>query len=137
MQIRTMMTRDLPATIALWRSCEGIGLSSSDSVEELSSFLARNPATSYVACADERVIGAVLAGHDGRRGFLYHLAVDEASRRQGLGRSLVTHALSALEAAGILKCHVMVYRDNAAGHAFWERIGWARREDIDIKSIAL
>ena len=83
------------------------------------------------------MLWAVLAGHDGRRGFLYHLAVDASARGKGLGRTLVQRSLDALRDAGIPKCHLMVFRNNGDGHAFWQRLGWRRRGDIDVHTLAI
>ena len=130
MHLRAMTTGDIAGALALWRSCEGVGLNEGDTVEELTLFLERNPGLSFAAFADDKMVGAVLAGHDGRRGFLYHLAVDAGCRRQGLGQALAREALAALRRAGIVKCHVMVFRDNHAGHAFWSTMKWRKREDI-------
>ena len=135
MHTRNMTAADLPRVFALWRECEGVGLSEGDTIEGITAFLTRNPGTSWVAFAEDRLIGAVLAGHDGRRGFLYHLAVSAESRGQGAGSALVRHALEGLGAVGIRKCHVMVYRDNAEGQRFWERLGWAQRGDINVRTI--
>lgn len=120
--------------LALWQASEGVGLSSADSRDNIAAYLQRNPGMSFVAIADGRVVGAVLAGHDGRRGYIHHLAVDQRFRRQGLGRQLVTRCLSALRWAGIEKCHLFIVNDNAGGTAFWESLGWQRRADIGIMS---
>jgi ribosomal protein S18 acetylase RimI-like enzyme len=134
---RPLSEADLPAAIALWRACEGIGLSDADREAELQTFLARNPGLSWAAIEGGALLGCVLAGHDGRRGFLYHLAVRSDARRRGLGRALATRALQSLRAEGIAKCHIMVYRDNAEGHAFWQRAGFSQRDEIVIRSCVL
>lgn len=120
--------------LALWRRCEGIGLSDADTRESIGGYLARNPGMSFVAKAEGRVIGAVLAGHDGRRGFIHHLAVLPEFRGRGLGRKLTDSALDALRHAGIRKCHLFVMASNADGTAFWEATGWERRRDIVVMS---
>ena len=117
--------------LALWRSCEGIGLSDSDTREALAAYLVRNPGLSLVATdADGVIVGAILGGHDGRRGYLHHLAVAPAHRGQGLGRQLVEESLARLHQLGIEKCNIFLYADNAAGRAFWLREGWSPREDL-------
>jgi ribosomal protein S18 acetylase RimI-like enzyme len=127
---------DYPAVHALWEACEGIGLHDDcDSREGIARYLARNPGLSFLARSGERVLGAVLAGHDGRRGYLHHLAVHPAARHQGTGRRLVDAALAALGAQGIAKAHIFVFRDNELGRAFWEACGWHLREDLDLLSI--
>ena len=120
--------------LALWHQCEGVGLSDADSRESIQAYLDRNPGTSFIATAGDRVVAAVLAGHDGRRGYIHHLAVHRDCRRQGLGRQLVDSCLRALADAGIRKCHAFVLGDNADGIAFWTSAGWARRSDIDVVS---
>ena len=92
---------------------------------------------SFVAIADRNVIGAVLAGHDGRRGYIHHLAVHPAHRQQGLGRRLVDRCLDALRDAGIQKCHIFIFTENSGGIDFWESVGWMRRADISVMSRVL
>jgi ribosomal protein S18 acetylase RimI-like enzyme len=97
-------------------------------------YLARNPGMSFVACDGGRVVGAVLCGTDGRRGYLHHLAVAAPDRQRGLGRALVQRCLDALAAAGITKCHLFVFAPNIPARNFWTRIGWRLREDIVVMS---
>ena len=137
MLIRSMMAEDVRDAMELWQTCEGVGLSEGDTPERLAAFLSRNPLMSAVALAEGRLIGAVLAGHDGRRGFLYHLAVHHDFRGRGLGRALAEHAISAFQQAGITKLHVMVFRSNAAGAAFWTHLGWRRRDDINVHTFTM
>ena len=132
--IRAMTIADYPAAHALWSACEGIGLSDADARPAVEGFLARNPGLSFVAVEGEELVGTALCGHDGRRGYLYHLAVRPDRRREGLGRRLADHCLDGLRAAGIGKCHLFVFRSNRAAAAFWERIGWAERQDLMILS---
>ncbi|MNP38949.1 Acetyltransferase YpeA [compost metagenome] len=108
-----------------------MGLSDSDSEDGIRSFLERNPGLSFVAGnEDGDVLGTVLAGHDGRRGFLYHLAVSTTCRGQGIGGRLVQSALAALHSQNIVKCHIMVLDHNELGQAFWSGQGWLRRDNI-------
>ena len=126
---------DYDEAAALWAASEGVVLRGADSREAVTRYLARNPGLSFVARdGDGRLVGAVLAGHDGRRGYLHHLAVDPAHRRRGLGRALAQRSLDALAHAGITKCHLMVVRENAAAQAFWARTGWSARDDIVLMS---
>lgn len=127
-----------PAVTELWKSDPGIGLSPSDGPESLQRFLDRNPGLSFLSLSDKRsVTGTVLAGHDGRRGFLYHLFVVPERRRGGLGRRLAGASLEALQKLGIEKVHVMVYAANASGHAFWKKCGFAERNEITLMSRTL
>jgi putative acetyltransferase len=125
---------DYPEVIALWQGAEGVGLSSADSPERIRLYLERNPGMSYIAREDDHLIGAVLCGHDGRRGYLHHLAVRSDRRGEGIGRALVDHCLSALRTVGIEKCHLFVLRGNDTGHAFWREVGWRERVDIVLMS---
>ncbi|HKX42091.1 MAG TPA: nucleotidyltransferase family protein [Burkholderiaceae bacterium] len=124
------------AARALWETTEGVGLSEADAQPEIEKFLARNPGLSLVALAEGRVVGTILVGHDGRRGLIHHLAVAASIRRLGVGRRLVRHGLAALAQAGIRKCHLLVFADNAAGRGFWAAIGAEHRDALAIYSLA-
>ena len=133
-QLRTMTIDDYDGVVALWRATEGIGLSEADERSAIGRYLERNPGMSFVACDQGHVVGAVLCGHDGRRGHLHHLAVAPSHQCQGIGRQLVERCLAALAEAGIDKCHLFVFAGNAAGAAFWKRVGWAERVDLVVMS---
>jgi len=125
------MTRaDAEAVLAFWRGHDGVGLGDSDTPGEIAAYLDRNPKMSLVARENGRIIAAVLCGHDGRRGCLYHLAVASSHRRQGLGRRLVERCIESLRLAGIPKCNVYVYGDNLGGREFWKETGFAWRSDL-------
>lgn len=128
--IRTMTREDYSAVYSLWLSCKGMGLNNLDDSEEgISRFLARNPSTCFVA-EDGGIVGAILAGNDGRRGYIYHTAVSPEYRERGIGRELVNAALKALEALGISKAALVVFARNEDGNAFWERLGFTPRNDL-------
>ena len=129
--IRPMVEEDIPAALALWQELPGIGLRDADSPSALARYLRRNPGTSFVAVADAgELAGVALAGHDGRRGLLHHVAVASRYQRNGLGRRLVDACLSALKADGIEKVMLFVKADNADGKSFWKKCGWGERPDI-------
>jgi ribosomal protein S18 acetylase RimI-like enzyme len=128
--IKSMTLADYDEVLSLWQNAEGVGLSESDSRTAIGSFLKRNRGMSFVARLSGKVVGAILCGHDGRRGCLYHLAVAPAHRRSGIGTKLVKRCLAELERGGILKCNVFVYRHNAGGERFWRRHGWKKRLDL-------
>lgn len=124
LSLRPMTEADLDQARLLWEAAEGVELAEGDSVEELRAYLRRNYESSQVAVFDGVIIGALLAGHDGRRGFLYHLAVDKQHQGKGLGRALVQRALDALRQQSVRRVLILVARDNASGRAFWKRCGW-------------
>jgi ribosomal protein S18 acetylase RimI-like enzyme len=109
-------------------------LTDADSRESIQAYFERNPGMSFLTKSDDTVIGAVLAGHDGRRGYIHHLAVHPNHRRQGLARQLVDHCLAALANAGIQKCHLFIFNNNTNGMEFWKSIGWVYRSDIGVFS---
>ena len=136
--IRVMNPADYDSVCALWKSCKNMGLNNlDDSREGIERYLRRNPASCFVAEQDGAIVGVILSGHDGRRGFIYHLAVAEGLRRQGLASELVGHALSALKAEGITKTALVVFSRNDAGNAFWEKQGFTLREDLIYRNKAL
>jgi ribosomal protein S18 acetylase RimI-like enzyme len=130
--IRPMLETDLPAVLALWQRTEGVGLNESDTPARLTAYLRRNPGLSFVASdtLTGSLLGAVLCGNDGRRGYLHHLAIAAEARRQGIGKSLVQACLQRLSDLDIAKCNIFVYADNVAGQAFWKKLGWLGREDL-------
>ena len=121
--------------MTLWNEAEGVGLSGADSKESIGSYLERNPNMSLIAEDSQgTLLGAVLCGHDGRRGYIYHLAVQSDHRHRGIGRKLVQECLSSLKVAGIQKCHIFIFEDNTSGTDFWRGIGWTYRTDIRVIS---
>lgn len=129
--------KDYDEVYQLWQSCEGIGLSEADSPDRIRNYLERNPGCSFVARKDGQIVGAVLGGHDGRRGYLHHLAVLPAARQLGIGRRLTETVLRELRRQGMDRVHIFVYADNQAGIAFWESIGWRLRSNLVLMSIDL
>jgi len=136
--IRPMCAADLAAVRELWQTTAGVGLSSSDSIESLGRHLARNQEMSQVAVSPEgRLVGAVLCGHDGVRGYVRHLAVAADCRGRGIGRGLVDRCLEGLRALGLHKCTIFVFADNPRGRDFWEHAGWFGRPDLQVMQIGL
>jgi ribosomal protein S18 acetylase RimI-like enzyme len=134
--MREMKASDYQGIFTLWQDGEGIGLSNADSEANIQRFLARNPALSFVAVHNGRIVGAILCGHDGRRGYIYHLFVAKPHRNKGLGRRLVTKSLERLKEEGIDKCHLFVFAWNELGRNFWLNSGWTLREDLVVMSKA-
>jgi ribosomal protein S18 acetylase RimI-like enzyme len=123
--ISPLQPADYDAVTVFWRGQDGIGLGESDERGPLEQYLLRNPGMSGIARSSSgTVVGAVLCGHDGRRGYLHHLAVAHECRRQGLGTALVRRSLAQLASAGIPKCNIFVFNDNEGGRQFWERLGY-------------
>lgn len=135
--IRQMTVDDHDSVRALWDATDGVDLAVGDTRADIARFLDRNPGLSFIALAGENLIGAVLCGHDGRRGYVHHLAVDESFRRHGVGRALIDRCLDGLRAAGIGKCHLFLRRDNEVGFAFWQRTGWVDRIKLRMMSRTL
>jgi ribosomal protein S18 acetylase RimI-like enzyme len=136
-KIRPMTMRDYEQALDIWENTPGIGISSADHPEKIARFLERNPGLSFVACDGGRVIGTVLGGHDGRRGYLYHMAVREDYRKKGIARQLGDTCLAALKDAGMEKCHIFVYSGNEDGINFWKQTGWIKRDELIIMSYPL
>ena len=135
--IRTFRVEDYGAVVALWRRTEGVGLNESDTRHAITAYLRRNPRFSFVAEKKGRLIGAVLCGHDGRRGYLHHLAVARQHRQKGTGRQLVNACLAKLRQAGIQRCNIFIFADNAAGITFWIHHGWKPRTELRVMQIPL
>ncbi|HWQ45386.1 MAG TPA: GNAT family N-acetyltransferase [Longilinea sp.] len=118
----------------IWQRTPGIGITKSDGAQETLFFLERNPGLSWAARVDGELVGTILCGHDGRRGFIYHLAVKKEFRHQGIGRTLVERAIDGLKAIGIPRCHIFVYADNKHGAEFWKEMGWRFRLELNLMS---
>ena len=131
--IRQMTSRDYDAVIALWRGTAGMGLDDvSDSRAGIARYLKHNPGLSFVALAQGCIVGAVLSGHDGRRGSLHHLAVADTHRKRGIGLALTRRCLHGLGKCGIPTCNIFIFRSNAKGRAFWQHNGWNLRRDLTL-----
>ena len=133
-----MTIDDYEQVAALWHSIEGFGIRSmDDSREGVELFLRRNPTTSVVAVDGDRVVGAILCGHDGRRGCLYHVCVAADHRKQGIGQKMVAFCMEALKKEKINKVSLIAFTNNAVGNAFWQSIGWTKREDLNYYDFTL
>jgi len=130
--LRPMTIRDYAEVIHLWQSAEGVHAGEDDSRRSISSFLRRNPGMSLVAQDGRQLVGAVLCGHDGRRGYLHHLAVAPSHRREGIGRALVERCLAKLHARGVRKCRILVLSGNRRGRAFWRALGWVWPPEVTL-----
>lgn len=131
MQIRFMQMDDYDAAVQLWKQIEGLRLTAADDSEiGLRRYLTRNPNTCFVAVDEDKIIGTILSGHDGRRGYIYHMAVAPAYQKQGVGKALLQSALSALKTEGIGKAALVALNSNLTGNAWWNKQGFAARNDL-------
>lgn len=136
--LRIMTIDDYEQVYALWKQIHGFGIRSvDDSREGIARFLKRNPKTSVVAIEDGKIVGAILCGHDGRRGCLYHVCVDAGYRMRGIGKSMVVFAMEALKKEKINKVSLIAFTKNDAGNAFWNEIGWTKRLDLNYYDFTL
>lgn len=133
-EIREFLPSDYDAVMTIWQSADGVTIRDVDAREPLTAYLVQHRGLSFVAVTDDQVVGAVLCGTDGRRGYLNHLAVSPAWRRHGIGRGLAERCITALHERGIEKCHLMVKSGNLDGQAFWTRLGWSERADVRLMS---
>ena len=132
--MREIQIDDYDEIHALWNSTPGMGLSNADSAYNIGKFLIRNEGLSFCYEKDGRIIGTILCGHDGRRGYIYHVTVAGEFRGRGIGRALVEKSLLKLREEGIDKCHLFVFADNEIGNAFWHSTGWIKRNEIKVYS---
>ena len=128
---RPMTADDYEAAYQLWENTAGMNLSEADSRGEVVRYLERNPGISQVCVNEDGTLaGTAMCGHDGRRGYMYHVAVSGGSRGSGAGRELVSRCLGKLREEGIMKCHLMVIGNNSLGRSFWAGVGWQERDGI-------
>ncbi len=138
MVFRPMTMNDYDRVYALWLSTSGMGLNTADDAPEgIARYLTRNPFTCFVAEENGEILGVILAGHDGRRGYIHHTAVRESARNRGIGTELVERAMEALKAEGIRKVALVVFQRNRLGNGFWERRGFSPREDLVYRNRAI
>lgn len=130
--IREMKMEDFEEVYALWMQIHGFGIRSiDDSKEGVERFIRRNPTTSMVAVLEGKIIGAILCGHDGRRGCLYHVCVHENYRKHGIGQKMVNSCLEALKKEHICKVNLIAFKKNEVGNRFWQGMGWTFRDDVN------
>lgn len=144
MIIRKMTIADYRQVYDLWMACAGMGLNDVDDSESgVRRFLERNPETCFVSLDESGqastgdITGVIMAGNDGRRGYIYHTAVAPDHRHQGIASLLVQHACSAFKDLGISKVALVAFSSNLAGNSFWERQGFSLRDDLAYRNLAL
>ena len=138
MEMRLLKISDYQSVYNLWKNTSGMGLRSLDDSEEgIKRFLLRNPNTNFVAVLDKKIAGVIMAGNDGRRGYIYHLAVQNEYRRRGIASALVKECLMALRIEEINKVALVVFSDNTSGNNFWQKLGFIEREDLVYRNISI
>ena len=136
--IRPMTIEDYDGVFTLWNSIKGFAIRSiDDSREGVEVFLKRNPGISVVADYNGRIVGAILCGHDGRRGCLYHVCVHADFRRHGIGKDMVVHCMEELHKEHINKVSLIAFTKNDVGNAFWNSMAWTKREDLNYYDFTL
>lgn len=137
-RIRTMTPSDYDGVRTLWMGIRGFAIRSiDDSREGVEIFLRRNPTTSVVAEIDGEIVGAILCGHDGRYGYMYHVCVKEKYRRNGIGKQMVVFCMRALQEEKINKIALIAFTSNDVGNAFWHKVGWRQRADLNYYDFTL
>ncbi len=129
-QYKLLTADDYAKLLKLWVAAEAIEVRPVETANSLALFLQKNPTSNYAAYAGSRLVGALLAGHDGWRGHLYHLAVKPDYRERSIGTKLVSVAVEALKRDGITRIHCLVKRDNLIAQQFWEACGFEWREEL-------
>lgn len=137
LKIRVMTADDYDSVAKLWISSSGIGVNPDDSKENISKYLQRNPDTSFVAIENNEIVGAILAGHDGYRGFIHHTAVSSSHRGMGIGTKLVNAAVDAIRNEDINKVVLVAFKTNTLGNNFWEKQGFNVREDLYYRDLRI
>jgi len=138
MEIVEMKISNYQDIFKLWTSTPGMGLRNlDDSKEGIDKFLRRNPTTNFIAEEDGKIVGSILCGHDGRRGYVYHTAVDMRYRGKGIGKKLVNSVINALKREGINKAALVVFNNNEVGNGFWRSMGWEKRGDLNYYNLSI
>lgn len=136
--VRAMTEDDYDKVYSLWKTIKGFGIRSvDDSREGVARFIRRNPTTSVVAQAEGEIVGAILCGHDGRRGCFYHVCVREDYRQRGIGKAMAVFAMRALQEEHINKVCLIAFKKNEVGNSFWKSVGWTFREDLNYYDFVL
>lgn len=133
MQLRVMNINDYDSVMALWRSIEGFYIRNiDDSFEGMRKFLLRNPTTNTVAVLDDRIIGSVLCGYDGRCAYFYHVCVHKDHRHKSIGRQMVEYSIQSLKNEGATHINLIAFKTNEIGNLFWHELGWNVRSNANL-----
>jgi len=133
-QIKEMTIDCYDEIFAMWQITSKRALSKADEKDEIEYYLNRNKGLSQIAVADGKIVGTVLAGHDGRCGFIHHMAVLPEYRRRGIAKAMADTSIKGLAKQGIYKTHIFTYQDNSCGQGFWSSLGFEKRNDIFVYS---
>ncbi len=126
-----MTIEDYDGVYSLWQRTPGMGLGKADSREGIDMFLKRNPSTSFVAVENGSIIGTALGGHDGRKGYIFHAAVESSFQGRGIGKQLMGSVIEALKSEGLQRLCLLVFKENSKGNEFWQATGWKKRDDLN------
>ena len=136
--LRPMLIEDYENVYKLWMTIDGFGIRSiDDSKAGVARFIKRNPTTSVVAEADGKIVGAILCGHDGRRGCFYHVCVQKEYRKHGIGKAMAVFCMKALQEEEINKVSLIAFQSNEGGNQFWKKVGWTFRDDLNYYDFTL
>ena len=136
--LRVMQIEDYENVYKLWMTIDGFGIRTiDDSKAGVARFLKRNPTTSVVAEADGKIVGAILCGHDGRRGCFYHVCVQKEYRKHGIGKAMAVFCMKALQEEEINKVSLIAFQSNEGGNQFWKKVGWTFRDDLNYYDFTL
>lgn len=136
MIIREMTIDDYDEVYEMWQITTKRALSKADERDQMERYLKHNAGMSQVAVVDGKIVGTVLAGHDGRRGFIHHMAVLPEFRRKKIGHALAQTAIQKIREQGIYKTHIFCYQNNETGQSFWRDFGFDKREDVFVYSFS-
>lgn len=138
MEIKLLTIEDYDKVYQLWTNTKGMGMRSlDDSFEGIEKFLRRNPTTNYIAKVDNKIIGVILCGHDGRRGYIYHTVINREYREKRIGSELVNTVLAALKKEKINKVALVVFDSNDLGNKFWKSLGFDKRDDLIYRNLSI
>lgn len=138
MLVRLMKIQDYEKVYRLWCDTEGVGMRKlDDSYDGIRRFLLRNPSTNFVAESKDDIVGVILSGHDGRRGYIYHMVVNKEYRRNGIGKLLLDNVLRSLKEEEINKVALVVFDKNDIGNGFWESVGFTKRDDLIYRNLSI
>lgn len=134
MKLSRLASSDYENALTFWRRARGMGTTGIETTERLASFLKRNPGLSFKITDRDEIIGTILCGHDGRRGYLHHLAIAPAYTDQNVARTLIDRSLRSLERHGIRRCHIFISAQNKGGQEFWKSVDWDEQGDLTVFS---